>query len=122
MGYRSRRGDNIFVFRGAYSRRGGNPPVNTVFQRSRAVHSGRQLGELPPGIQLRGEGDRCIETIKFTCDNGKYSFNSFIEVDMEAVVKAPEQLAEQFAQSKFSRLKSYIDERAEIQNNGGTPS
>lgn len=69
--------------------------------------------------QLRGEGDRCIETIKFTCDNGKYSYNSFIEVNMEAVAKAPEQLAEQFSQSKFSRLKSYIDERAEIQNNGG---
>lgn len=72
--------------------------------------------------QLRGEGDRCIETIKFICGNDEYSFNSFIEVDMEAVAKAPGLLAEQFAQSKFSRLKSYIDERAEIQKNGGTPS
>lgn len=67
--------------------------------------------EFVRGGRLTGEAYRCIETIKFICESDEYCFSTFIDVDSEAVAKAPELLAEQFAQSKFSRLKKYIDEK-----------
>lgn len=76
-----------------------------------SIKSAEVSREFIRGGRLTGEAYRCIETIKFTCESGEYCFSTFIGVDSEAVAKAPELLAEQFAQSKFSRLKNYIDEK-----------
>lgn len=82
--------------------------VNISYNMIKSVEINREFIKTS---RLSDEIFRCIETIKFTCESGRYRFSAFVEIDPEAAAQSPNLLAERLAQSKFSRLKDHINEK-----------
>lgn len=86
---------SIFLFNmsGQFCADDNSLSFNLVFKKINipydSIKSAEVSHEFIRGGRLTGEAYRCIETIKFTCESGKYRFSTFIDVDSEAVAKLP---------------------------------
>ena len=67
--------------------------------------------------ELRGEDDYYNEILTITdINNNKYVYHKKIELDQNKIAKNPAYLTEQFENSEFSRLKTYIEEQKKFEN------
>ena len=70
--------------------------------------------------EIRGEDDFYNEILTITDINKKkYVYHKKIELDQNKVAKNPEYMKEQFENSKFSKLKAYIEEQMKFEKRLG---
>ena len=56
-------------------------------------------------------GTKWEETIRFVLTNGEQSFRAAMQLDLDELDGDPAALEKQYAESRFSKLKAYIEER-----------
>jgi hypothetical protein len=68
--------------------------------------------------RVRGGTERCyVETLTiFSSDENTYCFSAKLDIDYDEIANNPAYLTEQFENSEFSRLKTYIEEQKKLED------